>query len=90
MREFMNQGTELLRWGLAGKQDDSVSVAKAQSRGDALFELQCNALADDEIHEPFAVLAHVPGHLPGEFWKVASPVDEMSHTQADLNPTSMG
>ena len=58
----MDQGAELLGGCLSGKDGDGASVAHPQRGGDALLELKLNALRDDEVEQPFAVLAYLTLH----------------------------
>ena len=59
----MHKGGELFGGGLSGKQYDLVSVAHAQSRGNALFELQRDSLPCDEVDQTFPAFAYISAHL---------------------------
>ena len=66
VREFVNQGAELLGWLLCGKDGDLAAVAHAESGSDAVPELKLDTLGDGEVNQAFAILADLPFHSLGE------------------------
>ena len=55
---------------MARKQSDLASVAHAKGGGDALFELQRDALSNDKIHKAVAVLSGAARDALGELGKL--------------------
>jgi hypothetical protein len=85
--DFMDKSAELLRWGLAGKQDNLASVADTQRRGDALFELKQDALRCDEIEQPFLPLSYIATDPARKLWKLQAfglrDIEDVHGTEAD-------
>ena len=89
MRDFVNKGAELLRWSLAGKQNDLASVAHAQCRCDALLELKQDALRCDEVEQALHTLSHIATDTAGKLWKLQAlslrDIEDIHGTEADEN-----
>src|ERR1700761_6877803 len=83
----MNQRAELFRCGLSGKNGDFASVAHPQSGCDALLELKLDALRDDEVDQPFAVLAYFTLYPLLQFGKLGSArllhIEDMGRSESD-------
>ena len=74
---------------MARKQSDLASVAHAKGGGDALFELQRDALSNDKIHKAVAVLSGAAGDALGEFGKLfafgLAHIEDMGSAESNQN-----
>src|SRR4051812_27261494 len=83
----MNPPAELFPCGLSREKSDFSAVAHPQSGCDALLELKLDALCDDEVDQPFAVLAYFTLYTLLQFGKLGSTrllhIEYISRSESD-------